>query len=355
MRQLSAVFLMFSSALLGQTYTISTFAGGGPPDNVPGTSMGLSLAANGMAADAAGNIFFVSANAVFRLDHASGTVKPARSMRHWRKSPGFDGAGDNGPATSAQLSYPTGVAVDPAGNNLYFSDSGNDRIRRVANGVITTVAGNGDFGGTGDDGPATSAQLGDPEGLAVDSAGNLYIADTNNNRVRRVSNGVITTVAGSGIAGSIGDGGPAGTARLSNPVAVAVDSAGNLYIADQGNQRIREVSNGVITSVPGNGIEAQSAIIARPPAAGLCPGRYRCGRGRQPLRRGPENSQPASRRSRTGWSPRWWAPEPLDSAATMARPAAPCWTTPLLSRSTPLGTFTLRTRGIFASAWSRTA
>jgi sugar lactone lactonase YvrE len=233
MRNLATAFLVFSSALLGRTYTISTFAGGGPPDNVPGTSMGLNLAGGvGMTADAAGNVFFATGNAVFRWDHASGTVKRVAGTG----SSGF--SGDNGPATSAQLSYPTGFAVDAAGNNLYISDSGNDRIRKVSNGMITTVAGNGIFGGNGDNGPATSAQLGDPKGLAVDSAGNLYIADTNNNRIREVSNGVITTVAGSGFAGFSGDGGPAGPARLASPVAVAVDSGGNVYIADQGNQRI---------------------------------------------------------------------------------------------------------------------
>jgi hypothetical protein len=125
----------------------------------------------------------------------------------------FGYSGDNGPATSAQLNQPWGVAVDAAGN-VYIADTVNNRIRKVANGVISTVAGNGTLGYSGDDGPATSAQLSWPAGVAVDSAGNLYVADQNNNRIRKVSNGVITTVAGNGMPGSSGDNGPATSARL---------------------------------------------------------------------------------------------------------------------------------------------
>jgi uncharacterized protein (TIGR03437 family) len=156
-------------------------------------------------------------------------------------------SGDNGPATSAQLNQPWGVAVDAAGN-VYIADTVNNRIRKVANGVISTVAGNGTLGYSGDDGPATSAQLSWPEGVAVDSAGNLYVADQNNNRIRKVSNGVITTVAGNGMPGYSGDNGPATSARLNWPGDVAVDFAGNLFIADYRNNRIRKVSNGVITT-----------------------------------------------------------------------------------------------------------
>ena len=173
-------------------------------------------------------------------------------------------SGDGGPATSALLNSPQGVAVDSAGN-LYIADNGNSRIRKVSNGVITTVAGNGTLGFSGDNGPATSAQLNRPFGVAVDSAGDLYIADAGNNRIRKISNGVITTVAGSGAiyeangglgsgaSGFGGDGGPAISALLSDPEGVALDSAGNLYIADTYNSRIRKVSNGVITTVAGNG------------------------------------------------------------------------------------------------------
>ena len=129
--------------------------------------------------------------------------------------------------------------MDSAGN-LYIADQGNNRIRKVSNGVITTVAGNGTtVGFLGDNGPATSAQLYFPDSVAVDSAGNLYIADAGNNRIRKVSNGVITTVAGNGMFGYSGDNGPAASAWLCWPQGVAVDSAGNVYIADQGNNCIR--------------------------------------------------------------------------------------------------------------------
>jgi uncharacterized protein (TIGR03437 family) len=147
-------------------------------------------------------------------------------------------SGDNGPATSAQLYGPCGVAVDAAGN-LYIADTYNQRIRKVSNGVITTVAGNGTYGFSGDNGPATSAQLKNPWGIALDSAGNLYIADTSSQRIRKVSNGVIATVAGNGTPGFSGDNGPATSAQLYGPTGVAVDSAGNVYIADYFNNRIR--------------------------------------------------------------------------------------------------------------------
>jgi uncharacterized protein (TIGR03437 family) len=138
------------------------------------------------------------------------------------------------------LANPTGVAVDSAGN-LYIADSSNQRIRKVSNGVITTVAGSGVCCGfSGDNGPAASAQLEVPNGVAVDSAGNIYIADEGNDRIRKVSNGVITTVAGNGVCcGGAGDNGPATSAQLYNPAGVAVDSAGNLYVADTKNNRIR--------------------------------------------------------------------------------------------------------------------
>jgi sugar lactone lactonase YvrE len=165
---------------------------------------------------------------------------------------GGSSLGDNGPATSAQLSSPLGVAVDAAGN-LYIADTNNNRIRKVSGGVITTVAGNGTAGFSGDSGPATSIQLNAPSGVAVDTAGNLYIADTNNNRVRKVSDGIITTVAGNGTLGFSGDGGSATSAQLKEPWGVAVDTAGNLYIAEPYSYRVRKVSGGIITTVAGNG------------------------------------------------------------------------------------------------------
>ncbi len=158
----------------------------------------------------------------------------------------FRFSGDGGPATSASLTRPFGVAVDAAGN-LYIADAGNNRIRKVSpSGIITTVAGNGTPGFSGDGGSSTGASLNSPLGVAVDAAGNLYIADGSNNRIRKVSpSGVITTAAGGGSV--LGDGGPATSASLANPSGVAVDGAGNLYIADTFNLRIRKVSpSGII-------------------------------------------------------------------------------------------------------------
>ena len=163
--------------------------------------------------------------------------------------------GDGGPAVAAQLREPEGVAVDGAGN-LYISTS--SRIRKVDTaGVITTVAGDGTWGSGGDGGAAVAAQLGFPAGVALDGAGNLYIADWLNHRIRKVdSAGTITTVAGDGTEGSGGDGGPATAAQLNLPEGVAVDGAGNLYIADSSNNRIRKVDTaGVITTVAGDGTE----------------------------------------------------------------------------------------------------
>jgi sugar lactone lactonase YvrE len=169
--------------------------------------------------------------------------------------------GDGGPATSAELYYPGGVARDSSGN-IYIADSDNCLIRVVnTSGDISIFAGTttppyyNDCAYTGDGGSATSAELGYPQSVFVDSQNNVYIADTDNNVVRKVTGGIITTVAGNGHAGFTGDGGPATAAELYYPYAVAEDGAGNLYIADQYNHRVREVSaaTGVISTVAGNG------------------------------------------------------------------------------------------------------
>ena len=168
-------------------------------------------------------------------------------------SQGF--SGDDGPATDAQLNQPSGVAVDLAGN-LYIADAGNQRVRKVTvAGIVSTVAGNGTWGFSGDDGPAVSAQLKYPKDVSVDSTGNLYIVDSQNNRIRKVTaNGIISTVAGNGSQGFGGDGGPATAAQLNQPSSMAVDSAGNLHIADISNHRIRKVTAaGIISTVAGNG------------------------------------------------------------------------------------------------------
>ncbi len=171
-------------------------------------------------------------------------------------------SGDGGPATSASLNDPSGVAVDDLTGNLFIADEGNARVRGVdsTTGIITTVAGNGFPTFSGDGGLATSASLNRPRGVAVDRAGNLFIADEFNHRIRRVdrATGIITTVAGDGRAFFTGDGGPATSAGVAFPTGVAVDGAGNLFIADNGNARVRRVDSGsgIITTVAGNGLFA---------------------------------------------------------------------------------------------------
>ena len=201
-----------------------------------------------MAVDASGNLYITDRNnhRIRKVD-STGTITTIAGT-------GKDGfSGDGGPASQAQLNFPTGVAVDGEGN-LYIADAPNDRIRKVDSiGTITTIAGTGEQGFSGDGGPAIQAQLDAPTGVAVDGAGNLYIADRNNSRIRKVDSiGTITTIAGGGGFGE--DGGPATQARLDLPYGVAVDSAGNLYIADTNNDRIRKVdSAGTITTIAGTG------------------------------------------------------------------------------------------------------
>ena len=201
----------------------------------------------GAAADGAGNLYIIdSGNQRIRKVDAAGMISTAA---------GPGDAGDGGAAVQAQLRYPLGVAADGAGN-LYIADSSNHRVRKVdAAGVITTAAGTGERGYGGDGGAAEQAQLDSPAGVAVDGAGNLYIADSGNNRVRRVNAaGVIAAVAGTGERGYGGDGGPAVQARLSSPAGLAADGLGNLYIADSGNYRVRKVdAAGVIATVAGTG------------------------------------------------------------------------------------------------------
>ena len=174
--------------------------------------------------------------------------------------------GDNGPAVSAALNKPSALAIDSA-NNLYILDTNNSVVREVSTaGTITTVAGNGTVGYSGDGGSATSASLNLPYGLSIDSSGNLDIADSGNNVVREVSTaGVITTIIGDGTPGFSGDGGPGVSAALSNPLGVALDSQGNLDVSDQGNQRIRELntpSGSVI--FPSTAVNATSTAVTIP-------------------------------------------------------------------------------------------
>jgi NHL repeat len=242
------------------TRIISTVAGDGTVgysgDGGPATSAELN-GPTGAAVDSAGNIYIADAwnNRVRKVTVATGIITTVAG----NGTAGY--SGDGGPATSAELQTQYGggaVALDAAGN-IYIADSTNNRIRKVtvATGIITTVAGNGTTGYSGDGGAATSAELDDPHGVGLDSAGNIYIADTYNNRIRKVTvaTGIITTVAGDGTEGFSGDGGPATSAEIAVPLGVSVDSAGNLYIGDYGNDRARKVtaSTGIISTLAGTG------------------------------------------------------------------------------------------------------
>jgi sugar lactone lactonase YvrE len=163
--------------------------------------------------------------------------------------------GDGGPAIRAQLFYPEGLALDSTGN-IFVADSTNHRIRKIDRaGIITTVAGTGVANFGGDGGPATAAQVNYPMGVALDADGNMYIADYGNHRVRKVDRaGIITTAAGTGVASFGGDGGPATAAQVNSPRGVAIDTSGNLLIADTNNSRIRKVDRaGVISTIAGTG------------------------------------------------------------------------------------------------------
>jgi len=206
--------------------------------------------ANGIAFDFAGNLFIADSynNRIRKVD-ANGVITTVAG----NGVPGY--SGDGGAATNASLKQPCDISLDAWGN-LFIADSYNQRIRKVdTNGVISTVAGTSPRGYSGDGGAATNARLNTFYGVAVDGIGNLFIADTLNNRIRKVdTNGIITTVAGSSAYGFSGDGGAATNAAINEPWDVTLDPAGNLLLSDFFNRRIRKVdTNGIISTVAGNG------------------------------------------------------------------------------------------------------
>jgi sugar lactone lactonase YvrE len=266
---------IYAQITLPASQYLGVVAGGGtayPGNGVLATSVALN-SPNDVASDASGNLYIADTwNYVVRKVAASTGITTIVAGTFMTQ--GY--SGDKGPAASAELSFPEGVAVDTSGN-IYIADVGNNRIRvvyasgtipNVSNptvGDIYTVAGNGSSGFSGDTGPATSAKLhlntsvNTLVKVAVDTSGNIYIADLGNNRIRKVaaSTGIISTVAGNGSAGFSGDTGPAINAKLNQPVGLAVDASGNIYIADQANNRVRKVtiSTGIISTVAGNGTE----------------------------------------------------------------------------------------------------
>ncbi|HEV2446758.1 MAG TPA: IPT/TIG domain-containing protein, partial [Candidatus Sulfopaludibacter sp.] len=207
-------------------------------------------AAGGVAVDPAGNVYLADT-----LNHRVRKIAPSGVITTVAGTGVAGYSGDGGSAANAQINGPVGVAADAFGD-VFIADTGNNRIRKVTNtGIIYTVAGNGNAGFFGDGGLGPFAALHAPQGVAVDAAGNIYIADTANQRVRMATPTLtIQTIAGSGLAGFSGDGAPAINAQLNSPAAVALDSAGNVYIADRDNGRIRMVNSaGVISTFAGGG------------------------------------------------------------------------------------------------------
>lgn len=244
------------------TRAMATFAGTGTAGyNGDGPATGVNLYyPYGVAVDAQGNAFIAD-----QYNHRIRMVAAATGVLSTVAGTGVAGYNGDGPATTVRLYYPSGLATDGVGN-VYIADQYNHRVRKItlATGALTTIAGTGAAGSAGDNGQATIAQLNYPHGVALDSANNLYIADYQNHKVRRVSaaTGVITTIAGTGTAGVAGDGGLATAGQLNSPASVAVDGSGNVYIADTSNHRIRKVTaaTGVISTVAGgaNGFQGEN-------------------------------------------------------------------------------------------------
>ncbi len=255
-RFLAAVYWVFCAACLNAQspdLLITTVAGTGI--NGYSTGGGIAAAAQielaySVAADAIGNIYIADS-----WNHRIRKITPEGSIQDFAGNGTKGYSGDNGPAISATMNLPRGLAVDASGN-VYVSDSGNNVIRKIqTNGVIQTIVGNGQMGDQGDGGPASQASLRTPRGLAVDASGNLYIADSFNARIRKVAtNGIISTFAGTGQFPSSGDGSSAAGADIGFVYALALDAKGNLFFSDTYNHCIRRVSSGgVINTIAGTG------------------------------------------------------------------------------------------------------
>jgi hypothetical protein len=255
-----ALLALFSfTHLNGQYYSITTIAGvaneaGYAGDGIAATSAPLCNPI-GTAEDNNGNIFISDwCDCRIRIVNSNGIISTFAGL-------GVLGySGDGAEATAAELNGPAGICFD-ANGNLYIADIGNNRIRKVTkSGIISTVAGNGIYGYSGDGGAATAAEFSDPTGVAADKRGNIFITDVFNNRIRKIdTSGIITTVAGSAVRGFAGDGDAATAAELYYPTGIAIDNSGNIYFADGDNNRVRKVDTvGIITTIAGNGVAGYS-------------------------------------------------------------------------------------------------
>lgn len=247
------IYALIIFPVIAHAQTITTVAGNGTAgysgDGAAATVAQLSEP-NASFADAKGNLYIADyGNNVIRKVSTSGIITTIAGTG----TAGY--SGDGGPASMAKLHNPNGVIQDDIGN-IYFCDYSNHCVRKIdTSGTITTIAGTGISGYNGDSIAATSAKLSYPITLAFDHSGNMYIADADNHRIRRVNTlGIISTIAGTGTAGFSGDGGPSVSAELNNPYGVALDAAGNIYIGDQSNNRIRRINtSGIITTFAGTG------------------------------------------------------------------------------------------------------
>jgi len=238
---------------------VNSFGWGGyNGDGIPAINAKLNLPFS-ICLDKWNNLYIADAanNRVRKIDLNTGIITTVAGIGPTSLPSGF--SGDGGPATNAQIWIPCSVSTDTA-SNVYIADAANNRIRKItiSTGIITTVAGNGTAGYMGDNEPATNAELNDPVGLCLDKAGNIYIGDYNNNVVRKVDaiTGIITTIAGDTIAGYTGDNGPATNAEIDGSCQLFADNTGNIFIADQWNHAIRRVdaTTGIITTIAGNGM-----------------------------------------------------------------------------------------------------
>ncbi len=237
---------------------IITFAGTGSAGHSGDGAAATAAQINrpyGITEDASGNIYIAG-----YFEQCVRKVSPSGIITTIAGTGTAGYSGDGGPATAAKLNCPLGVILDGTGN-IYITDYGNFRVRKInTSGVITTYAGTGTSGFSGDGGPATAAKFGYPQALALDATGNLYVVDESNARIRVISpTGIINTFAGNGTAGFNSDGIPATASELNHPTGVAADAIGNIYIADYSNQRIRVVSSsGIINTVAGVGTQGYS-------------------------------------------------------------------------------------------------
>jgi len=271
MKKTLFIFLIVISSIVekSQAQIITTIAGTGASgysgDGGQATSAKFALL-NGLIFDAAGNLYIVDGQySCVRKVNTAGIITTIAG----NGTMGY--SGDGGQATAAELSDPTLIAFDAIGN-LYIADRLNNLIRKVTTaGIISTIAGNGTLGYSGDGGQATLAALNAPTGIALDVFGNFYIADDQNSRIRKVNTaGIISTIAGNGTAGYSGDGGQATAAELYDPWGITFDAAGNLYITEAGNNVIRKVNTaGIISTIAGTGTGAYSGDGGQATAAEL--------------------------------------------------------------------------------------